>query len=100
MRASGVAPGSSCGVYFGCLVRRASFHASGIADTTDYLCDDATRRVASFVAQKSIVESMHDLVSKDPQRLVMTMSLRDDYPPAAALDLCKRGVSEMRAFLS
>jgi len=100
-RYSGVAPGSSCGVCFGCLVRRASFHASGIADTTEYLGADATGRVASFVAQKSIVEAMHDFVSQDPKpRMVMTMSLPDDYPPAAALDLCKRGVSEMRAFLS
>lgn len=100
-RYSGVAPGSSCGVCFGCLVRRASFRASGIADTTDYLCNDATNRFASFVAQKSIVEAMHDFVSQDPKpRMVMTMSLPDDYPPAAALDLCKRGVAEMRAFLS
>lgn len=100
-RYSGVSPGSSCGVCFGCLMRRASFHASGLDDATEYLCNDPKNRYATFIEQKSIVEAMHDFVSQDPKpRMVMTMSLPDDYPPGAALDLCQRGVAEMRAFLS
>lgn len=100
-RYSGVAAGSSCGVCFGCLVRRASFHASGVTDATDYLCNDAKNQYAGFVAQKSIVEAMHDFTSHDPRpQMVMTMSLPDDYPPNAALQLCRRGVAELRSFLS
>lgn len=99
-RYSKVAAGSSCGVCFGCLVRRASFHAAGVADATEYLSNDAANRYAAFVGQKSIVEAMHDFTREDPKpRMVMTMSLPDDYPPGAALDLCKRGVAELRVFL-
>jgi hypothetical protein len=99
-RYSGVAAGSSCGVCFGCLVRRASFHASAVPDNTEYLCNDAENRYAAFVAQKSIVEAMHDFAIQDPKpRMVMKMSLPANYPPGAALDLCRRGVAELRAFL-
>lgn len=100
-RYSGVAPGSSCGVCFGCLVRRASFHAAGLTDATDYLSNDSTGRYADFVRQKSIVEAMYDFVAEDPRpRMVMKMSLPDGYAPSAALDLCTSGVAELRAFLS
>jgi len=99
-RYSGVSAGSSCGVCFGCLVRRASFNASGVTDATQYLSDDAGDRYRDFVAQKSIVEAMYDFASQDPKpSIVMTMSLPDDYVPGAALDLCRRGVAELRSFL-
>lgn len=100
-RFSGAAAGSSCGVCFGCLVRRASFDAAGIRDLTSYLCDDATGRYENFVNQKSIIEAMHDFASEDPRpRMVMKMSLPEDYPPSSALELCRKGVGELRAFLS
>lgn len=92
--------GSSCGVCFGCLVRRASFHAAGITDATTYLCDDPRDRYGKFVADKSIVEAMRDFVMADLQpKMVMTMSLPDDYAASDALDLCRRGVQELREFL-
>lgn len=100
-RYSGVAAGSSCGVCFGCLVRRASFHAAGVIDATEYLCDDAANRYATFVSQKSTVEAMHDFAAEDPKpRMVMKMSLPRDYPPGEALALCWAGVRELRAFLA
>jgi hypothetical protein len=100
-RYSGVAAGSSCGVCFGCLVRRASFHAAGITDTTVYLADDTSGKCQSFVSQKSIVEAMHDFAADDPKpRMVMKMSLPESYAPSAALDLCRGGVQELRAFLA
>ncbi|MDV6291470.1 hypothetical protein [Rhodococcus aetherivorans] len=99
-RYSGVAPGSSCGVCFGCLVRRASFHAAGITDATEYLCNDVAHRYATFVAQKSIIEAMHDFAAADPKpRMVMKMSLPEGYPPGDALALCRAGIDELRAFL-
>lgn len=100
-RYSGAAPGASCGVCFGCLVRRASFHAAGIADTTPYLVNVAGNRFVDFVRGKSIVEAMRDFATDDPKpRMVMKMSLPDGYPPADALDLCSRGVVELRNFLA
>lgn len=100
-RYSGVAAGSSCGVCFGCLVRRASFHAAGITDTTVYLADDTSGKYQSFVSQKSIIEAMYDFAAEDPMpRMVMKMSLPEGYAPSAALDLCRAGVQELRAFLT
>ena len=100
-RFSGVAAGSSCGVCFGCLVRRASFHAAGITDATGYLCNDTTGKYTNFVNQKSILDAMHDFVIEDPKpRMVMAMSLPESYRPSDALELCRNGVGELRAFLS
>lgn len=99
-RYSGASAGSSCGVCFGCLVRRASFHAAGIADETAYLCNDPANRFDDFVAQKSIVEAMRDFTAEDPKpSVIMTMSLPERYATGAALELCRRGVAELRAFL-
>src|SRR5487761_850387 len=75
-RYSGAQPGSSCGVCFGCLVRRASFVAAGIPDRTEYLCNDTTGRFTTFVQQKSIVEPMRDFAMGGIRpRDVMAMSL-------------------------
>lgn len=99
-RFSGGPAGASCGVCFGCLVRRASFQAAGITDKTIYLCNDPASRFAEFVTQKSIVEAMHDFVLEVPKpSMVMKMSLPDDYLPNVAFDLCMRGVEELRALL-
>ncbi|EYR65286.1 hypothetical protein N866_00500 [Actinotalea ferrariae CF5-4] len=100
-RFQGAPPGASCGVCFGCLVRRASFHAGGLADATDYLATDPGDRYADFVQQKSIVQAMFDFVADDPKPyVVMKMSLPESYPAGQALDLCRRGVAELRGFLS
>lgn len=99
-RYSGAAAGSSCGVCFGCLVRRASFLAADIADATDYLCNDSTGKYTDFVNQKSIIEALHDFASEDPKpRMVMKMSLPAGYAPGAALELCRNGVRELRMVL-
>lgn len=100
-RYSGVAPGSSCGVCFGCIVRRASFNAAGLSDPTQYLSNDPGGRYARFVQNKSIIEAMYDFASVDPKpRMVMKMSLPSSYPPAEALSLCRAGVEELRTFLT
>jgi 7-cyano-7-deazaguanine synthase in queuosine biosynthesis len=99
-RYSGVAPGSSCGVCFGCIVRRASFDAAGLSDPTPYLSIDPADRYADFVRSKSIIEAMFDFALNDPKpRMVMKMSLPKSYPPGEALALCRAGVNELRAFL-
>lgn len=100
-RYSGAQPGSSCGVCFGCLVRRAAFAAARILDRTEYLCDDTTGRFTSFVQQKSIVEPMRDFAMGGIRpRDVMAMSLPADYTATDALDLCRRGAGELRSFLT
>ena len=99
-RYSGAPAGSSCGVCFGCLVRRASFAAAGLADKTTYLCSDGTGQYARFVEQKSVVAPMRDFARHGiSPRNVMAMPLPPGYAAGDALDLCRRGIAELRSFL-
>lgn len=96
-RYSGAPVGSSCGVCFGCLVRRAAFIASGIPDITTYLVDDPGGRYNGFVQQKSIAEPLRDFVDRGIRRRdVMAMSLPDNYAAQNAFTLSQRGVEELR----
>lgn len=96
-RYSGAPVGSSCGVCFGCLVRRAAFIASGVTDTTTYLVDDPGGQYNAFVRQKSIVEPLRDFVDRGIRaRDVMAMSLPERYAAQDALALLQRGVQELR----
>jgi hypothetical protein len=82
-------------------VRRAAFAAASIRDRTDYLCDDSSGRFTNFVQQKSIVEPMRDFALRGIRpRDVMAISLPADYAATDALDLCRRGVQELRSLLS
>lgn len=96
-RYSGAPVRSSCGVCFGCLVRRAAFLASGVPDATTYLVDDPAGRYDTFVRQKSIVEPLRDFVDRGIRaRDVMAMSLPEGYAAHDALALSQRGVEELR----
>lgn len=96
-RYSGAPARSSCGVCFGCLVRRAAFTAAGIPDATTYLSEDASGRYGTFVRQKSIVEPLRDFVDRGIRpRDVMAMSLPEGYTAQDALALSRRGVEELR----
>lgn len=96
-RYSGAPVGSSCGVCFGCLVRRAAFVASGVPDMTTYLVNDQIGGYNTFVRQKSIVEPLRDFVDRGIRaRDVMAMSLPEGYSAQDALALSKRGVDELR----
>ncbi|WP_081840098.1 hypothetical protein [Corynebacterium vitaeruminis] len=96
-RYSGAPNGSSCGVCFGCLVRRAAFSASEIPDATTYLADNPGSKFGGFIQQKSIVEPLRDFVDRGIRaRDVMAMSLPQDYAAQDALALLQRGVEELR----
>jgi hypothetical protein len=96
-RFSGVV-GASCGVCFGCLVRRAAFIASGIPDKTTYLVNDTSGRFDTFIQQKSIVEPMRDFAARGVHaRDVMAMSPPPGYGAQNALALTRRGVEELRS---
>lgn len=99
-RFDGGKPGSSCGVCFGCIVRRASFKAAKLEDLTDYLSDNATGRIKDFVDGKSIEIAMRDFVSRGvSQQVVWAMELPQGYTARQAYELCQRGVSELGDYL-
>ncbi|MEU1950801.1 hypothetical protein [Nocardia rhamnosiphila] len=100
-RFAGISPGSSCGVCFGCLVRRASFHAAGLIDRTDYLSEDVTGKYLNYLKGKSIEVAMRDFIDKGVDlAMIMAMDLPDGYHARDAHDLCIRGVAELKGFLA
>ena len=90
-RYSGAPPGASCGVCFGCLVRRAAFAAAGVPDRTDYLCNDTTGRFTAFVQQKSIVEPMRDFVMRGIDRATSWPCHSRQATPPPTYSPCVRG---------
>ncbi|MFI0941355.1 hypothetical protein [Streptomyces sp. NPDC021020] len=91
----------SCGVCFGCTLRRASFTASGIEDRTDYIDPGADDAAVAWLANKSVRQPVRNLVQRGVTgRDVAVMSLPDTYPLRTALDLCRRGLAELETLPS
>lgn len=96
-----ISPGSSCGVCFGCIVRRASFRAANLTDRTEYLSDDPTNKHAEYLEGKSIEIAMRDFIAKGANpTMVMAMDLPDDYRARDAYDLCVRGIAELAEYFA
>ncbi|TNC23733.1 7-cyano-7-deazaguanine synthase [Amycolatopsis alkalitolerans] len=96
----GAPPGSSCGVCFGCIVRRAAFKAAGLKDRTTYLSEDPDGSYKDFVQKKSIEAAVADFCQDEVKpRTVMAMSLSANYRASDALDLCRRGAAELREYI-
>jgi hypothetical protein len=96
---TGYPPETQCGVCFGCLVRRAAFHASGLADTTTYL-----HKVIPTADQprhlRSTAESEVRTVRYAGQRGVdvadiLSVGLPDDVDIDGAVRVAQRGLAEL-----
>jgi len=95
-RAFGISPAKQCGVCFGCVVRRASFVATGLPDSTDYISPSSVDRVAAWLAANSVERSVQDFVRRGVRpRDVTTLNLPPGYAAADALDLCQRQAEEL-----
>lgn len=95
----GVPSGTHCGVCFGCIVRRASFKAGGVSDTTRYLSDELHH--AAYVATHSVVEAARDFAAtKISNATIMIMPLPPSLSARQAMDLCLRGQAEIGAYLA
>jgi 7-cyano-7-deazaguanine synthase in queuosine biosynthesis len=93
-------PGTSCGVCFGCIVRRASFRAADLPDLTPYLSVDPQHRFTSYVEGKSVEVAMRDFVSRGVSRqMVWSMDLSTGYSARQAYELCERGIAELGEYL-
>lgn len=92
----GISAKIACGVCFGCVLRRASFAASGLDDSTPYLAPEGDQQIA-WVNEKSVVPAMRDFLREpfaesDPAKLQIPASVA----LADALELCRRGREELR----
>lgn len=85
-----------CGVCFGCVLRRASFSASGIDDQTIYINADADPKVRRWLDGKSVEPAVRNFIRRGlkPTDLA-ALSLPRSYPLRAAMDLCERSISEL-----
>lgn len=89
-----------CGRCIPCLIRRASFHAAGLADHTGYWADDLSQHASNEdVAAARIATadlSRHDFVrwAAETGPLPQDLNLRSAYA-----DVLRRGMHELHAFL-
>lgn len=95
-RSFGISPLEHCGVCFGCLLRRASFLASGLKDQTGYLSERTIGRPDDYLRSKSIIPSLRAFLARGlrPTDLA-SLTLPADYSTAAARDICERGIREL-----
>ena len=92
---------TQCGVCFGCVIRRASFAAAGLTDTTAYADAGHSDELAKWLDHNSVLPDVRRFVNRGvTRRTILAMSLPDDYSLSDAQSLCNRGVEEMRAFVS
>lgn len=95
-RSYGVSPLESCGVCFGCFVRRASFRSAKLRDDTKYIRADGDPQLAAWLEGHSVERATERFVRKGVStRDLIAMNLPHDYPLDTALDLCTRGVAEL-----
>lgn len=95
-RSFGLSVTQHCGVCFGCLVRRAAFAASGIADGTAYLISLNRGDLRNYLADKSMVRAVQEFVARGvDDRDVSSMTLPGSYRGRDALDLIQRTLSEL-----
>ncbi len=99
-RAWGVSPTTQCGVCFGCVVRRASFDAAGLIDTTTYADPGRSAGFANWLDSNSVLRDMRRFVQRGVTRQdLLAMSLPNSYSLSDASSLCDRAVAELRAFV-
>lgn len=85
-----------CGICFGCVLRRASFAASGVADATTYIAPSSDPAVQTWLDGKSVEQPVRNFIRRGVRaRDVATLSLPADYAIRDALDLCRRGIVEL-----
>jgi 7-cyano-7-deazaguanine synthase in queuosine biosynthesis len=95
-RSFGISPTQGCGVCFGCVIRRASFTASGVHDATAYIVPGTNSKLQAWLGDKSVEPAVRNFVTRGVrQRDLMAMSLPNSYPLSDALDLCQRGINEL-----
>jgi 7-cyano-7-deazaguanine synthase in queuosine biosynthesis len=97
-RAFGISPATSCGVCFGCCLLRASFLASGLQDRTGYIEAGKNAELAKWLAQQSVERQIRNFVARGVrQRDLAALNLPADFKLSEAMDLCQRGIAELRS---
>ena len=100
-RSKRISTTTQCGVCFGCVVRRASFAAAGLTDTTVYADPGRSDDLAKWLDHNSVLPDLRRFARRGvTRRDLLAMSLPDSYSLNDARSLCGRGVEELREFVS
>lgn len=100
-RAHGFGGERPCGVCFGCVLRRASFASSGVADRSNYIAPSDDPAVQAWLNSKSVEQQVRNFILRGVRmRDLVTLSLPDDYSLRDASSLCERGIRELRSLYS
>ena len=100
-RAHHISPGTPCGVCFGCVMRRASFVASRVRDQTQYIAPISDASIQKWLDEKSVEQPVRNFIRRGVRaRDLAAMSLPPNYPIHDAMELCRRGITELRSLLS
>lgn len=87
-----------CGVCFGCVLRRASFTASGVVDRSDYIAPCSDPKVQRWLDSKSVEQPVRNFIRRGVRmRDLATLSIPADYPLREVFGLCQRGIEELRS---
>ncbi len=91
-----VSTSQQCGVCFGCVIRRASFRASGISDQSSYVDPSGDPGLPGWLAKKSVEPSVRDFVRRGIRAAdIAALSLPPGYPARKALRLCQEAQTEL-----
>lgn len=97
-RAHHISAERSCGVCFGCVLRRASFAASGVADQTGYIAPSGDSVVQGWLDRKSVEQPVRNFIRRGVSaRDLAALGLPASYPMRDAIDLCRRNIEELRS---
>jgi hypothetical protein len=95
-RRYGVSPRTSCGVCFGCVLRRASFQAADLPDGTAYLQANSPEQQV-WLDGKSVITAMHDfLASPFSEADLAHLQIPASLQLSDVANLCTRGRDELR----
>lgn len=92
-----VSPKIACGVCFGCVLRKASFHAAGIPDSTSYLDAAGDKQIQDWLDGKTVIPAMRSfLASSFGESDLTTLRIPENLALADVAELCNRGREELR----
>jgi len=100
---TGYPPETQCGVCFGCLIRRAAFHAAGMADNTIYLhkvipTDEQPHHLRE-TAQSEVGAARYAGQRGIGVADILALGLPDDVAVDDAVGVAERGLAELAAVL-
>jgi hypothetical protein len=80
------------------VLRRASFAASGVTDKTSYIAPSSDPVVQKWLDGKSVEQPVRNFIRRGVRgRDLATLGLPQNYALRDALDLCQRGIKELRS---